>query len=122
MTTEVSETTQDETTSSTSDGTHEFVAGVTVPVSSEQARRIETSRRSLMISEKTWTVAQDVYCDHCKLRWADAITVPCPGPHTEHLLGGNGPAVRAKRKRPAPGSTAAEVAMRQRSSLGDMYG
>ncbi|MFI6634311.1 hypothetical protein ACIBI7_35980 [Nonomuraea fuscirosea] len=119
MTTEVSETSQDETTC---DGIHEFVAGVTVPVSSEQARRIETSRRSLMIADKTWTVAHDVYCDHCKLRWADAISVPCPGPHTEHLLGGNGPTVRAKRKRAAPGSSAEEVALRQRSSLGGMYG
>ncbi|MFI6900372.1 hypothetical protein ACIBKY_03870 [Nonomuraea sp. NPDC050394] len=123
MTTEVSETTQDETeTTDTDTGIHEFVSAVTVPVTSEQARRIETSRRNFMLHEKTWVVGQDTYCDQCKLRWADAITVPCSGPHTELLQGGNGPTVRRKRKRPAPGTSAEEVALRQRSSLGDLYG
>jgi hypothetical protein len=95
---------------------------VTVPVTPEQARKIMMSRRSLMIHEKTWVVAHDAYCDLCKGWYREVADQPCPGPHAEYLIGGNGSAVRKKRKQAAPGSTADDVALRQRSTLGDMYG
>ncbi|MEU4703351.1 hypothetical protein [Nonomuraea dietziae] len=72
--------------------------------------------------EKTWTVAHRIYCDWCGIDFLDAAGVPCPGPHAEFLIGGNGPAHRKKRKQAAPGTTAGEVAYRQRSGLGDLYG
>lgn len=104
------------------EGIHDWVLGVSVPASPEEVRRTMTKRRSYMIPEKTWTQVQSAYCNWCGIDWLKGATTVCPGPHAEFLIGGNGPAVRAPRKHAAPHTSAAEVARRQRSSLGDLYG
>ncbi|SDH67803.1 hypothetical protein SAMN05421505_12046 [Sinosporangium album] len=103
-------------------GVHEYVAAATLPVTDRQARQIAVTRRSFMVAEKTWCIAHEVYCEWCRLGWEETTGIPCPGRHSEHLIGGNGPKVRAKRKQPALGTTAAEIAYRQRTTLGNLYG
>lgn len=94
-------------------GLHEFVAGANIPVTPQQARIICTVRRSIMVAERTWVIAHDVWCQWCNMSWERALKVACPGPHAEHLIGGT-PGERLQRVQ-VPGTF-------RRSRLGGLSG